>query len=58
MTPRLLVNENSGVLQATGFDVVTVIEDMPGATGRVVPERARELGRWLITFDRALEDPM
>lgn len=57
MTPLLLVNENFPVpalkaLRAAGFDVVAVTEDMPGATDRAVLERARDLGRWLITFDR------
>lgn len=57
MTPLLLVNENFPVpalkaLRAAGFDVVAVTEGMPGATDRVVLEHARELGRWLITFDR------
>ncbi|MBZ0068228.1 MAG: DUF5615 family PIN-like protein [Thiobacillus sp.] len=51
MTPLLLVNENFPApalkrLRATGFDVVAVTEDMPGATDRVVLECARELGRW------------
>ena len=57
MTPLLLVNENFPApalkhLRAAGFDVVAVTEEMPGATDRVVLERARELGRWLVTFDR------
>lgn len=57
MIPPLLVNENFPApaikaLRAAGFDVVAVTEDMPGATDRVVLEHARELGRWLITFDR------
>lgn len=57
MTPLLLVNENFPApalkrLRAAGFDVAAVTEDMPGATDRVVLERARELGRWLVTFDR------
>lgn len=57
MTPLLLVNENFPApalkgLRAAGFDVVAVTEDMPGATDRLVLERARDLGRWLITFDR------
>ncbi len=57
MTPLLLVNENFPApalrsLRADGFDVLAVAEDMPGATDRVVLERARELGRWLVTFDR------
>lgn len=57
MTPLLLVNENFPVpalktLRVAGFDVVAVTEDMPGASDRVVLERARALGRWLVTFDR------
>lgn len=57
MKPLLLVNENFPApalkrLRAEGFDVVAVTEDMPGASDRRVLERARELGRWLITFDR------
>jgi predicted nuclease of predicted toxin-antitoxin system len=57
VTPLLLVNENFPApaikaLRAAGFDVVAVTEDMPGATDRVVLEHARDLGRWLITFDR------
>lgn len=57
MTPLLLVNENFPApalrsLRAAGFDVLAVAEDMPGATDRVVLERARELEHWLITFDR------
>lgn len=57
MTPPLLVNENFPApalrsLRAAGFDVLAVAEDMPGATDRVVLERARALGRWLVTFDR------
>jgi len=57
VTPLLLVNENfpapaARSLRAAGFDVLAVAEDMPGATDRVVLEHARELGRWLITFDR------
>jgi len=55
--PPLLVNENFPApalkrLRAAGFDVVAVAENMPGASDRVVLERARELGRWLVTFDR------
>jgi predicted nuclease of predicted toxin-antitoxin system len=57
VTPLLLVNENFPApaikaLRVAGFDVVAVTEDMPGATDRVVLEHARELGRWLVTFDR------
>lgn len=57
MTPLLLVNENFPApalkrLRAAGFDVAAVTEDMPGASDRSVLERARDLGRWLITFDR------
>ena len=57
MTPLLLVNENFPMpaiqaLRVAGFDVVAVTEVMPGATDRMVLERARELGRWLVTFDR------
>jgi len=57
VTPLLLVNENFPApaikaLRVAGFDVVAVTEDMPGATDRVVLEHARDLGRWLITFDR------
>ncbi|MBN8764070.1 MAG: DUF5615 family PIN-like protein [Thiobacillus sp.] len=57
MKPPLLVNENFPApalkrLRAAGFDVVAVAENMPGASDRVVLERARELGRWLVTFDR------
>ncbi|BAO81048.1 uncharacterized protein conserved in bacteria [Serpentinimonas raichei] len=57
MKPLLLVNENFPApalkrLRAQGFDVVAVTEDMPGASDRRVLERARELGRWLSTFDR------
>jgi predicted nuclease of predicted toxin-antitoxin system len=55
--PLLLVNENFPApaikaLRAVGFDVVAVAETMPGATDREVLERARALGRWLVTFDR------
>lgn len=57
MKPRLLVNENFPApalkrLRADGFDVVAVAEEMPGASDRTVLERASELGRWLVTFDR------
>lgn len=57
MKPLLLVNENFPApalkrLRAAGFDVVAVTEVMPGASDRAVLEHARELGRWLVTFDR------
>lgn len=57
MKPLLLVNENFPApalkrLRADGFDVVAVTEEMPGASDRTVLERAHELGRWLVTFDR------
>lgn len=57
MKPLLLVNENFPApalkrLRADGFDVVAVTEEMPGASDRAVLERAHELGRWLVTFDR------
>lgn len=57
MKPPLLVNENFPTpaltrLRAAGYDVVAVTEDMPGASDRLVLERAHALGRWLVTFDR------
>jgi predicted nuclease of predicted toxin-antitoxin system len=52
-----LVNENFpapaiGKLRAAGFDVFSISEEMPGATDEAVLEKARFLGRWLVTFDR------
>lgn len=57
MTLPLLVNENFPAptlrsLRASRLDVLAVAEDMAGATDRAVLERARELGRWLVKFDR------
>lgn len=56
MTPRLLVDENfpapsTSQLRDFGWDVVAVGALEPGASDQRVMDRAREEGRWLVTFD-------
>jgi predicted nuclease of predicted toxin-antitoxin system len=55
--PALIVNENFPVpalrkLRERGVDVLSVQEDMPGASDEAILARARATGRWLVTFDR------
>lgn len=57
MRPALIANENfpEPALQALrkhGVDVVSVRESMPGASDAAVLAKARDTGRWLVTFDR------
>lgn len=57
MKPVLIVNENFPVpalrvLRAHGVDVLSVQEEMPGASDETVLIKACETGRWLVTFDR------
>lgn len=57
MTPALIVNENFPVpallkLRERGVDVMSVQEDMPGASDETILMRVCETGRWLVTFDR------
>lgn len=57
MKPALIVNENFPVpallkLRERGVDVISVQEDMPGASDETILMRAFETGRWLVTFDR------
>lgn len=57
MKPALIVNENFPVpallkLREWGVDVMSVQEDMPGASDETILMRACETGRWLVTFDR------
>jgi predicted nuclease of predicted toxin-antitoxin system len=53
----LLVDENFPApstkrLRDDGYDVFSVAELMPGASDLAVMAHARELARWLVTFDR------
>jgi predicted nuclease of predicted toxin-antitoxin system len=55
--PTLLVNENFPapalrVLREAGVDVLSVREIMAGASDQAVLDKARDTGRWLVTFDR------
>jgi predicted nuclease of predicted toxin-antitoxin system len=55
--PPLIVNENFPVpsldaLRRQGVDVLAVRESMSGASDQDVLAKARETGRWLVTFDR------
>lgn len=57
MKPALIVNENFPVpalrkLRERGVDVMSVQEDMPGASDEIILMRACETGRWLVTYDR------
>ena len=57
MKPALIVNENFPVpallkQRERGVDVMSVQEDMPGASDETILMRACETGRWLVTFDR------
>lgn len=59
MRPALIVNENFPVpalvkLRERGVDVMSVQEDMPGASDETILMRACETGRWLVT-DRPAE---
>jgi predicted nuclease of predicted toxin-antitoxin system len=54
--PPLLADENIprtvvAGLRAAGFDVLTIAELAPGAIDHLVLAKARQRGRWLITFD-------
>lgn len=54
---RLLANENIPlatveVLRQAGEDVLSVTEDLPGASDEAVIEWARQEGRIVVTFDR------
>jgi predicted nuclease of predicted toxin-antitoxin system len=55
--PKLLADENFPMpsvrrLRDEGIDVVAVIEDCPAASDSDILLRAREEGRWLVTYDR------
>lgn len=55
--PKLLFDENIGAIVAAslrqeGYDVVSILEETPGAQDREVLERARAERRILITLDR------
>jgi predicted nuclease of predicted toxin-antitoxin system len=55
--PALIVNENFPqpavrALREQGIDVLSVREAMCGASDDEVLTKARETGRWLVTFDR------
>jgi predicted nuclease of predicted toxin-antitoxin system len=61
MKPALLVNENfphpaTLVLRSQDVDVLSVLEIMPAASDKEVLAKARQLGRWIVTFDRDYGD--
>lgn len=55
--PKLLLDENIGkrvvlALRKSGFDVASILEDMPGSTDVLVLKKARKEKRILVTLDR------
>lgn len=57
MRPALIVNENFPGpalrrLRQQGIDVISVQEEMPGASDQAILAWACETGRWLVTYDR------
>ena len=54
---QFLANENFPnpsirILRASGFDVKSIAEEMPGITDKTVVEIARETHRTILTFDK------
>lgn len=61
MTPALIVNENfpapsTRVLRATGIDVLAIAEAHAGIADEQVLALARDMKRWLVTFDTDYAD--
>ena len=61
MSVKLLANENVPAptvrrLRAQGVDVLAVAEIMPASSDVEVLAFAREVGRWIVTFDRDYGD--
>lgn len=57
MRPALIFNENfpapaSRRLREQGVDVLSVQEELPGASDEAILAKACETGRWLVTYDR------